>query len=116
MNENNPMINKILTTVVEFYHNKYGELLEQVWLFGSKARGDDTADSDVDIMIILDDNAQIEKIPGKNLEKYELAMEILTNYNELISPMEYPVTDFKRNRISLHRNVKKEGMLFYEKQ
>lgn len=112
---NNSKINEILTTVVRFYHNKYGELLEQVWLYGSKARGDETAGSDVDIMVVLDDRAIIDKTLRTDIKKYELAMDILAKYDELITPMEYPLTDFKNNRISLHRNVKKEGVLYYEK-
>jgi len=116
LSENTSTINEILTAVVSFYSNKYGDLLEQVWLFGSKARGEDTPHSDVDIMVVLHDSVKIEKIPGNNPEKFELAMDILTRYNELISPMEYPLADFKSNRIPLHRNVKQEGVLFYEKQ
>jgi predicted nucleotidyltransferase len=109
-------LNDILSTVVTFYRNQYGDLLEQVWLFGSKARGDSTADSDIDIMVVLDDTAKINKTPGGNTERYNLAMDILTEYDELISPMEYPMYDFKRASIPLHQNIKKEGVLFYEKQ
>ncbi|MCL2364903.1 MAG: nucleotidyltransferase domain-containing protein [Defluviitaleaceae bacterium] len=107
--------NEILSTVVTFYRDKYGENLEQVWLYGSKARGDYTHHSDMDIMIILDDAAQINKIPGANTERYELAMDILYKYNELIAPMEYTTMDFQSNQIPLHRNVKREGVLFYAK-
>jgi predicted nucleotidyltransferase len=116
MRENNSNINEILTAVVGFYRNKYGEQLEQVWLFGSKARGNDTADSDVDVMVVVDDNAHINKTLGNDTDEYNFAMDILTKYDELISPKEYPLSDFNSNRISLHRNVKREGVLFYEKQ
>jgi len=115
MSGENTHINEILTTVVDFYSTQYGDLLEQIWLFGSKARGDAAMHSDIDIMVILDDRAKIEKIPGENPDKFALAMDIFAKYNELISPMEYPFSDFNSNRIPLHRNVKKEGVLFYEK-
>ena len=109
-------INEILTAVVTFYRNRYGDMLKQVWLFGSKARGDFSNASDIDVMVVLDDNAHIDKAIGSDTEKYNFAMDILVKYDELLSTKEYPVSDFKKKRISLYRNVKREGILFYEKQ
>ncbi len=40
-------------TVAEVAHEVYGEELEQVWLFGSRARGDWRADSDLDLLVLL---------------------------------------------------------------
>jgi uncharacterized protein len=33
----------------------FGEQLVDVWLFGSRARGDAHADSDIDVLVVLDD-------------------------------------------------------------
>jgi len=116
LNKESHVVDEILTAVVAFYFNRYGEMLEQVWLFGSKARGDYTIDSDVDVMVIVNDDAYIDKTIGNDTEKYDFAMDILTKYDELLSPKEYLISDFKSERIPLHRNVKREGILFYEKQ
>ena len=109
-------LSEILTSVVKFYRGKYGNRLEQVWLFGSKARGDDTHDSDVDIMIVVDDNAHIERGLGKNPDGTTFAREILAKYDEMIILKIYPISDFQSDSIPLHRNVKKDGILYYEKE
>lgn len=46
-------VNKILEKVKTFLQKTYQDNLDQVILFGSRARGDHHADSDVDILIVL---------------------------------------------------------------
>ena len=47
-------INSILEKYTKELINIYGEHLKIVILYGSYARGDNTIDSDIDIMILLD--------------------------------------------------------------
>jgi predicted nucleotidyltransferase len=47
------IVNKILEKVKTFLQKTYQDNLDQVILFGSRARGDHHADSDVDILIVL---------------------------------------------------------------
>lgn len=110
--ENNT-VNTVLGETVTFYLQRYGEQLIQVWLYGSKARGDYNESSDMDIMIVVDEDASIDK--GVDTDKYNMVMSILDRYNELISVMTYTVTDFNSDAIPLHRNIKREGILFYDK-
>jgi len=111
----NTTINTILTETVDFYRQKYGNQLAQVWLYGSKARGDYAEDSDTDIMVIVDEDAPINRELDIDSERYDMAMSILARYDELISVMTYTTADFNSDAISLHRNVKKEGILYYDK-
>ena len=46
----------LLKSIVEVYAPR------RVVLFGSRARGDDTADSDIDVVVVLDDNAPAEAL------------------------------------------------------
>jgi len=110
--ENNT-INTVLGETVTFYLQRYGEQLIQVWLYGSKARGDYNESSDMDIMVIVDEGAPIDK--GIDTDKHNMAMSILERYDELVSIMTYTATDFNNDAIPLHRNIKKEGVLFYDK-
>ena len=52
-------INSILSEVVDFYSLKYGSQLVQVWLYCSKARGDYSNSSDMDITVVMDENTPI---------------------------------------------------------
>lgn len=42
-----------ISTAVAGYRRVFGERLAQVWLFGSRARGDHRPDSDVDLLVVL---------------------------------------------------------------
>ena len=47
-------LRKILQEMAELLHGVYGDLLKAVILYGSVARGTQTEDSDVDIMVLVD--------------------------------------------------------------
>ena len=46
-------VDEAISTAVEGYRRVFGERLAQVWLFGSRARGDHRPDSDVDLLVVL---------------------------------------------------------------
>jgi hypothetical protein len=75
-----PLLNKIQAT----YHPK------QIWLFGSRARGDARPDSDWDIFVVVDDNTpeeqldpllawSLQKIPASTQTSFLAAGEIFAN-------------------------------------
>jgi len=47
---------ELLSRVVEYFHPR------RVVLFGSRARGDSGEDSDIDLLVILDDDAPADKL------------------------------------------------------
>ena len=47
-------LKKILQEIAELLRNVYGERLRAVILYGSVARGTQTKDSDVDIMVLIE--------------------------------------------------------------
>ncbi|MFH1435349.1 MAG: nucleotidyltransferase domain-containing protein [Pseudomonadota bacterium] len=53
--EQNPDLAEIIRRLVEAYQP------ERIYLFGSKARGEDGPDSDYDIMVVVPDDAPPEK-------------------------------------------------------
>jgi predicted nucleotidyltransferase len=86
----------------------YGDNLSRVILYGSKARGDATEDSDIDIMIVLKD----VKDKSKELEKViKLTTEIDFRYETLISITLQSEEEYLKKRSPLLLNVRKEGIV-----
>jgi len=85
----------------------------KVILYGSYARGDNTPESDIDIMVIIDDT---KKNTDACREKfYEISSEIGLKHDVLVSVL---FRD-KENFISMqgvkpfYRNINEEGVLLY---
>jgi uncharacterized protein len=45
-----------LAEFVQGLRQQLGTQLQQIWLFGSKARGDSTATSDIDVLVVIDND------------------------------------------------------------
>ena len=106
-------VDKVMSDVVSMYVNKYGAGLSQVWLFGSKARADASNDSDLDVMIVVDDSTAIDK--GFNEAEYEQSRIIMSKHNELLSAIVTNNSDFNHRQLPLYENIKRDGVIYYEK-
>lgn len=84
---------------------------EQIWLFGSRARGDARSDSDYDLFVVVPDDAPAEKMSAANT--FRLAGE---------APVPADVLAFRRHVFATERDligtlfytVAREGVLIYE--
>jgi len=106
-------LDSIMSEVIKFYARRYDSKLSQVWLFGSKARSDDEEDSDTDVMVVVNDDILIND--NYDEQKSDFALFILTKYSELLSIKIATQKDFMDEPISLYKNIKKEGILYYER-
>ena len=91
----------------------YGAYLQKVILYGSYARGDFKADSDIVIMILLD-------ISDLELKKYSRQLSYMTYDFNLdndidIKPIAKSEAHFKKwlSNYPFYTNVQKEGMVLY---
>jgi predicted nucleotidyltransferase len=99
-------IAEITRRLVDYYRP------ERIYLFGSVARGDDGADSDLDFLVVVPDDVSEEKMcPGaarKAVRGTGFAKDIVT----------WRSTDFKERaawvKCSLPATVVREGRVLYE--
>jgi uncharacterized protein len=86
----------------------YGERIERVVLFGSRARGDARPDSDYDVLVFLKDF----DLASRHQEMgriSEITAGIIQDTGELISALPYPAGSYNA-RTPLMRDVRREGI------
>ena len=87
----------------------YGERLDKVVLFGSYARGEQQEESDVDFLVVLNDEsintfAEISRMSG-------ISAELGLKYNFWISTVPISINRLLQGEAALAINVRKEGIV-----
>ncbi len=102
----------ILHKVFECCRNVYGEALAEAYLYGSYARGDFHAESDIDILLVAD-------LTQREISSYRNALAHITSdlsleYDVTISVTVKPMEQFYRFSESLpyYKNVRMEGIRY----
>ncbi|MEO0115165.1 MAG: nucleotidyltransferase domain-containing protein [candidate division WOR-3 bacterium] len=84
----------------------FGKELKKAILFGSRARGDNSADSDYDFCLIFD---KVTPKVKKTLDN--LSVEMLLKYGMIITDFALTERDLERKRFNpLIMNIQKEGI------
>jgi predicted nucleotidyltransferase len=100
-------IKRILKEFKNEIEKLYGKKLKNIILYGSWARGDATEESDIDLLIVLEETI----IPGKEIDRMiDIITEINLKYGVLLSV--YPVSqeDYSKLNSPLLINVRREGI------
>jgi uncharacterized protein len=86
----------------------YGDRIERVVLFGSRARGDARPDSDYDVLVFLRDFdlASRHREMGRISE---ITAGIIQDTGELISALPYPAGSYRAKTPLMH-DVRREGI------
>jgi predicted nucleotidyltransferase len=96
----------ILTRLRAALNEMYGDRLERVVLFGSRARGDASGDSDYDVAVFLRDLtdrwSELDRLA-------DLRAEFLENTDVFIDAKPYSVGAY-RDRTTLMREIRREGV------
>jgi predicted nucleotidyltransferase len=99
-----PVLGAIVDRLVETYHPR------RIYLFGSAGRGDATADSDYDLMVLVpDDMPPALRDSGR-------AYRALWRLGAAVDVLVWPWTDFESRlhlRASLPAAIEREGKLLY---
>lgn len=105
-------MNKIINNVITEYINHISSIDEvtQIYLFGSHAYGEPTEYSDIDLMVIVDDNYDSVKTAikiQKNLLSRVVHLDVLVNKKSIFFEAAKEPT--------IQRQIKNEGILLYDK-
>jgi predicted nucleotidyltransferase len=85
-------------------------LVEKVMLFGSKARGDDDEESDIDLLVLTSQPVSWNERKAINNALYEIQMK----YDTIISTLITTVTEWDEGTFSvlpIHREILDQGVI-----
>lgn len=104
----NPQKNdEILDLFLQKIRTELGHQLKQVILFGSRARGDFSEDSDYDCLVLVDSVS-----PIINEMIYEIAGELLYEHNEVFSIFPITAEEYDDDIYEpFLMNIRKEGIV-----
>lgn len=93
---------------VDRIRNRFTDRVRAVILFGSKARGDADAESDIDLLVLVDaENSQFRS------ELWRIASDVSLDYNVVLSPRifgEARWAETRRIRLPLYRAIVADGV------
>jgi len=101
-------IKQLVNQVKDYLIKMYGEKIRRVILYGSHVRGEITKDSDIDILVLVEEAVNPFEV-RRSLS--DLLFNILLEKGELISVIVLPQHFFDIHNYPFMLNVKKEGIL-----
>jgi len=104
--ESNPVPAELLSSIIAYFRPR------RIVLFGSRARGDSGADSDLDLLVILDDDASPELLSWR--AGYE-ARKAFHRATDILPCRESVFRERARIVGSLAHTVETEGVVVYER-
>ena len=102
-----PKVKRLVEKVKAHLHERYGEGIKRVILYGSHARGEATKNSDVDVLVLVDQSLN----PSEVRESIgDVLFDIILEEGEVISVIAVPEELYEGYNSPFMLNVKKEGI------
>jgi predicted nucleotidyltransferase len=102
-----PKVKRLVNQVKAYLHDRYGEGIKRVILYGSHARGEATKDSDVDVLVLVDRSLNYREVDDS---LRDLLYDMLLDEGELVSVIVIPEDHFENHNLPFMLNVRKEGV------
>jgi predicted nucleotidyltransferase len=101
-----PIADPVLNRFRAALDRSYGGRIERVVLYGSRARGDASTDSDYDVAVFIRD--MVDR--WQEMDRLaDIGTEILYDEGKLVHGMAYPAGEYRR-RTPLMREIRKDGL------
>lgn len=101
-------LNPAVTAFLERVSGHFGERYLFTVLYGSHARGEETPDSDIDLLVVL---SSISNYEGDWEYCIDIASRIASNTGDLISVLVCSAEDYENREHPLLMNIRKEGIV-----
>lgn len=97
---------RILNEFISEVHQRFGDCLKNIILFGSRARGDHSLDSDYDCLLIFDN---VSPLLIDSVD--DITADFLYKYNVLFSAFPVSETNYKKQNFNpLFMNIRHDGI------
>lgn len=112
----NPTLQPILKHLRADLMALYGDRLVHLTLFGSQARGDQSPESDIDVLVVLrsQSGCGTESLvdPGAEIKRTgKIVADLSLHHDVVISCLFMDETHYQNRNNGLLRNIRKEGVL-----
>lgn len=110
---NTEKINEIMNKTKDKMREIYGDKLKKVILYGSYARQEQTEESDIDIMVLVDDDSFALKKYEDSLIDFEVDMNL--DYDIVLSIYAKSLIEYQKyiDVLPFLKNVSREGKVYY---
>lgn len=103
-------LNIILKQLAEAYRSVYGNQLVRIILYGSYARGDNTEDSDVDVVALV--KGERSALQEQLKKVWDISSDMELEYGTILSPTVIPYDEYERfvEDLPYYKNIAREGV------
>lgn len=103
----NPTVRTVLREARTALHNLYGDRLKRIVVFGSQARGDAHADSDIDLAIVLTPPVDAY---AESQRTSDLVVNMAIRHGVALSMLHLSTEELANTQHSLIRTLHEEGI------
>ncbi len=103
-------LNIILKQLADAYRSVYGNQLVRIILYGSYARGDNTEDSDIDVVALV--KGERSALQEQLKKVWDISSDMELEYGTILSPTVIPYDEYERfvEDLPYYRNIAREGV------